>query len=71
MSELVGDQWKLSRALQIRNAMGPEMCAIADALRSQFGPDTKISWLRAPPFELGDVIEGEPIGESWRRLHVD
>ena len=66
MNALVGDQWKLSRAEQIRQAMGVEFTAIADALRTQFGAATKISWLRAPPFELGEIIESEPIGErAW------
>lgn len=52
MNALVGDQWKLSRAEQIRAAMGPEMCAVADALRETFG--AKLVWLCASTLVVGE-----------------
>jgi hypothetical protein len=52
MNALVGDQWKISRAQQVRNAMGPDMCSVADALRLAF--DAKIVWLQTPLLTLGE-----------------
>jgi len=51
MSALVGDQWKISRAQQVRDAMGPEMCAVADALRETFG--ARLTWLEAETMQIG------------------
>lgn len=63
MNALVGDQWKLSRAQQVRDAMGPDMCVVADALRKAFG--AKIEWLETPSLTLGKGPEwGVPT--QWR-----
>jgi hypothetical protein len=56
-------------AAEVREAMGPEMCAVADALRETFG--AKISWLDTPTIASGTPPGGEPIGEkSFRGQRV-
>jgi hypothetical protein len=52
-------------ATEVREAMGPELCAVADALRLTFG--AKITWLETPSLVIGIAPEGEPIGEKSRR----
>lgn len=64
MNTLVGDQWRLSRAEQIRRAMGSEMCAIADSLRSTFG-DVKLVWLETQAVTVGTKPE-EGVPTHWR-----
>lgn len=56
MSVQVGPQWKMARAEQIRDAMGPEYCAVADALRATFG-EVKQVWLETPSLSLGEEPE--------------
>lgn len=48
-------------AIEVREAMGPEMCALADALRERFG--AKITFLKTPELLIGIPPGGEPIGE--------
>ena len=55
MSAVVGDQWRIAYAVKVREAMGPELCAIADALRGTFG--AKLSWLEAPSMTVGTEPE--------------
>jgi hypothetical protein len=38
-------------AAEVREAMGPEMCAFADAMRDRFG--AKLCWVRTDSVELG------------------
>lgn len=53
-------------ASEIRQAMGSEFCAIADALRAEFGAATKIAWIRSESVKAGERIDSEPIGEkAW------
>lgn len=48
---------------EVRAAMGPDMCAVADALRERFG--AKLEWLRTDSLELGKPLPpAEPIGEK-------
>jgi hypothetical protein len=47
----VGPQWRLAQTIKIRAAMGQEMCAVADALRAEFG--AKLEWLRTETLEHG------------------
>jgi hypothetical protein len=67
----LGDQWRIAQAERIRDAMGPEFCSVADALRETFG--AKLTWLDTPEIQTGTEPGGEPIGErSWNgnvRLH--
>lgn len=64
MKTEVGPQWQIARAVKIRDAMGPEMCAVADALRETFGTDTKITWLETPTLNLGTPPE-EGVVTQW------
>jgi hypothetical protein len=51
-------------AAEVREAMGPDFCAVADALRETFG--AKLTWLDTPTIQTGTPPGGEPIGErSW------
>lgn len=59
----VGDQWRIARAEQVRSAMGPELCAIADALRETFG--ARVVWLSTPKLTLGEEPEAA-LPTSWR-----
>jgi hypothetical protein len=52
VSAQVGPQWRIAQAEKIRAAMGPEYCAIADALRATFG-DVKQVWLETPTLNMG------------------
>ena len=63
----IGPQWRIAMAEKMRSAMGPEMCAVADALRETFGPDTKLNWLETSTLSHGTPPEGEPIGEKAHR----
>jgi hypothetical protein len=48
--------------------MGPEFCAVADALRETF-PGAKLSWLDTPQIQSGTEPDGEPIGEkAWNYI---
>jgi hypothetical protein len=58
----VGPQWRMAQAEKIRAAMGPEMCAVADALRETFG--AKIAWLETPTLTLGTKPE-EGVPTQW------
>jgi len=51
LSAQVGDQWRIAYAQKVRVAMGPQMCAVADALRLQFG--AKLEWLETPTLTHG------------------
>ena len=53
-----GPQWRMAQAEKVREAMGPELCAVADALRSTFG--AKVVWLRTEKLTLGEEPEGVP-----------
>ena len=52
MNAAVGPQWRIAQAERIRAAMGPEMCAVADALRTKFG-EVKLNWLQSPTLTTG------------------
>lgn len=53
-------------AAEVREAMGPEMCAIADALREQFG--ARLTWLKTPEVVIGTKPEdGVPTQWSGER----
>jgi hypothetical protein len=62
MKTEVGPQWRMAQAEKIRAAMGPEMCAVADALRETFG--AKIAWLETPTLTLGTKPE-EGVATQW------
>lgn len=47
--------WRIARAEQVREAMGPELCAIADALRAAF--NAKVVWLSTEKLTLGEEPE--------------
>lgn len=65
MSAQVGDQWRISMAERVREAMGSDFRAVADKLRTDFG--AKLSWFECPSFTVGNKIDSEPIGEKgWR-----
>jgi hypothetical protein len=53
----IGDQWRIARAEQVRSAMGPDLCAVADALRETFG--AKVVWLSTEKLTLG--VEPEDV----------
>lgn len=53
--------WRIAQANQIREAMGPEFCAVADSLRDTFG--AKLVWLKTDAVSMGTPPSGEPIGE--------
>jgi hypothetical protein len=68
MNVQVGPQWRIAQAERIRDAMGPEFCAVADALRETF-PGAKLSWLDTPQIQSGTEPDGEPIGEkAWNYI---
>jgi hypothetical protein len=71
VSAQLGDQWRIAQAERIREAMGSEFCAVADAMRETF-PGTKLSWLNPPEIQSGTAPGGEPIGEKAyrRRAHT-
>lgn len=62
MSAALDGTWRIAAAERIREAMGPDFCAVADALRETFG--AKLSWLETPAFKTGAPPGGEPIGEK-------
>lgn len=65
MSAQLGDQWRIAQAERIRDAMGPDMCAVADALREKFG--AKLVWFESGEFTMGKPLQpSEPIGERSR-----
>jgi hypothetical protein len=45
----------MAQAERIRTAMGPDLRAVADALREQFG--AKLAWLKTPALEVGSEPE--------------
>jgi hypothetical protein len=55
LNAVVGDQWRIAYAEKVRAAMGPELRAIADALRETFG--AKLSWLETPTMSVGTEPE--------------
>jgi hypothetical protein len=57
----VGPQWRIAQAEKIRAAMGPELCAVADALRETFG--ARLSYLKTADMVMGIPPGGEPVGE--------
>ena len=58
-----GPQWRIAYALKVRTAMGPDLCAIADALRVTF--DAKLAWLETSTMTVGTEPEwGVPT--QWR-----
>lgn len=59
----IGPQWRIAQAEKIRTAMGRDMCAVADALRTAFG--AKIEWLETPALTLGTKLE-EGVPTQWR-----
>lgn len=65
MSAQVGPQWRIAKAEQIRAAMGPEYCAVADALRATFG-EVKQVWLETPTLSMGTKPE-EGVPTQWER----
>lgn len=63
MSVEIGPQWRIAQAEKIRSAMGPELCAIADALRETFG--AKLTWLETPSLSMGTKPE-EGVVTQWQ-----
>lgn len=57
MSVPVGPQWRIAQAEKIRAAMGPEMCAVADALRETFG--AKLIYLDTPTLTITTTAKPE------------
>lgn len=55
--------WRIAQAEKIRAAMGPEMCAVADALRETFG--AKLDWLETPAMKIGKRAD-EGVPTQWR-----
>lgn len=55
MSAAVGDQWRIAYAEKVRAAMGPDLRAVADALRERF--NAKLSWLETPTMTHGTEPE--------------
>ena len=51
MSADLGTQWRIAYAIKVRQAMGDDLCAVADALRETFG--AKLSWLETPTMTVG------------------
>jgi len=51
-----GPQWRIAYALKVRTAMGPDMCAFADAIRATFG-EAKLNWLETPMLIVGTKPE--------------
>jgi hypothetical protein len=51
LSVAIGDQWRIAYAQKVRDAMGPDLCAVADALRVTFG--AKLSWLETDGLTVG------------------
>lgn len=47
----IGPDWRIAKAEKVRAAMGPEMTAVADALRLAF--DAKIVWFDTPSLQMG------------------
>lgn len=69
MSVAVGDQWRIAQAERVRSAMGPELAAIADALRADFG--AKLVWLETPKLSIGTKPEeGVPTRWHGERKHA-
>lgn len=66
MSALQGT-WRIAAAERIRNAMGPEMCAMADALRETFG--AKLTYLKTADMTIGVPPLAEPV--EGRALTID
>lgn len=64
MSAQVGPQWRMAYAEKVRQAMGPEFAAIADALRGVFGADVKLTWLETPTMNHG-VKPEEGVPTHW------
>jgi hypothetical protein len=59
----VGPQWRMAYALKVRAAMGPDMCAFADAIRATFG-EAKLNWLETPELTMGMKPE-EGVPTQW------
>ena len=59
----VGPQWRIAYAEKVRTAMGPEMSAVADALRETFG-EAKLNWLETPTLSVGAKPE-EGVPTQW------
>lgn len=59
----IGPQWRIAQAEKMRAAMGPEMCAVADALREAFG--AKLVWLATPTLTMGTKPE-EGVPTQWQ-----
>lgn len=55
MGASVGDQWRIAYAQKVREAMGPDFRAVADALRERF--DAKLAWLDTPTLKHGTEPE--------------
>ena len=55
MNAAVGDQWRIAYAEKVRAAMGPDLRAIADALRETF--NAKLYWLETPSLTVGTEPE--------------
>lgn len=60
----IGPQWRIAQAEKIRAAMGPDFCAVADALRNTFG--AKLAWLKTPTLTVGTEPEWG-IPTQWHR----
>lgn len=62
----VGDQWRIAQAERVRQAMGPDLAAVADTLRSTFG--AKLVWLETPSLTMGEKPDdGVPTQWSGER----
>lgn len=61
-SKAPSDPWRMAQIEKIREAMTPELRAIADQLRIDFG--AKLTWLDTPELSMGAEPQGEPIGEA-------
>lgn len=58
----VGPQWRIAQAEKIRSAMGPDLRAVADALRETFS--AKLTWLQTPSLTVGERPE-EGVPTQW------
>lgn len=66
MSVEIGPQWRIAKAVKIREAMGPEFRSIADSLRETFGTVKSLDWLETDTLSMGTKEPDEPIGErAW------
>ena len=58
-----GPQWRIAYAEKVRTAMGPDMCAFADAIRATFG-EAKLNWLETRVLTIGTKPE-EGVPTQW------